>query len=289
MRIHPGTQIGYVHYTVKDLETQVAFYRDILGFKVLSNENGTASLGAGSRELLRFTEVPSATRPGRTTGLYHTAFLVPTRWDLAHLVRQVIVTRTKVQGHSNHGTHLALYLPDPEGNGIELAWDFPEAEWPMRDGKMLLEEMPREGIDIEALLAEIEKDPTPWPGLDPQTRVGHVHLHVSRLDETKAFYHHLLGFDVTLESDEMGALFMSAGGYHHHIGSNVWRGIGAPPPPPNSVGLRYFSVELPDSAELERLVNRAQAEGRQVEQTPEGILIRDPSQNGVLLTVSREA
>ena len=143
MRIHPETRIGAGHYTVRDLNRQVDFYRDILGFHLLWCDGDTAALGTKTRELLRLTENPSAPAPGRTTGLYHTAFLVPTKWELAHLVNRVIETRTPVQGHSNHGTHLALYLPDPEGNGIELAWDFPKEQWPMKDGVIRFEDMPR--------------------------------------------------------------------------------------------------------------------------------------------------
>ena len=204
MRIHPETRIGAVHYTVRDLNRQVDFYRDILGFHLLWCDGDTAALGTKTRELLRLTENPSAPAPGRTTGLYHTAFLVPTKWELAHLVNRVIETRTPVQGHSNHGTHLALYLPDPEGNGIELAWDFPKEQWPMKDGVIRFEDMPREGIDLEALLSELDKDPSPWNGLSDETVVGHVHLHVSHLDETRAFYRDLLGFDITIEGEHLG-------------------------------------------------------------------------------------
>lgn len=299
--IHPQTYIGPVHYTTRNLARQVEFYRDVLGFHVLRHVGDTAVLGAmpiqsevnGSpghqgaigRELLRLTEMPDAPVPNRTTGLYHTAFLVPTRWDLAHLVQRVIDTRTPVQGHSNHGTHLALYLPDPEGNGIELAWDFPKEDWPMRDGKMLPEEMPREGIDLADLLAELERDPSPWPGLPRDTVVGHIHLHVSELEPTRRFYHDLLGFDITVEGYGMGALFFSAGGYHHHIGTNVWRGVGTPPPPEGAMGLRYFTIVLPDEVELARIKDAADAAGLEVTTDEDGVLLRDPSQNGVRLTV----
>lgn len=300
--IHPQTHIGPVHYIVRDLDRQVEFYRDILGFHVLQHQGGTAVLGAppagagangaagpgglAGTELLRMTEVPDAPRPGRTSGLYHTAFLLPTRWDLAHLVQRIIDTRTPVQGHSNHGTHLALYLPDPEGNGIELAWDFPKEAWPMRDGKMRFEDMPREGIDIPELLQELERNPAPWPGLPPGTTVGHVHLHVSNLETTRRFYHEVLGFDITVEGWHIGALFFSAGGYHHHIGANVWRGVGVPAPPEGAMGLRWFTVVLPGDEELERVKAAASAAGFEPVTDGDGVLLRDPSQNGVRLTVA---
>lgn len=286
MGIHPETHIGAVHYIVRDLDRQIDFYRDILGFRLLWREGAVASMGTESRELLRMTEDPSAPAPGRTTGLYHTAFLVPTKWDLAHLVRQVIETRTPVQGHSNHGTHLALYLPDAEGNGVELAWDFPKEQWPMRDGTIRMEDMPREGIDIEALLGELDKDPSPWQGISDGTVVGHVHLHVSRLDETQAFYRDLLGFDITINGEDVGALFFSAGGYHHHIGTNVWRGVGIPAPPEGARGLRHYSIVLPNQDELDRLTARLRDSGLTPQQEEQGLLVHDPAGNGVLLTVA---
>lgn len=284
--IDPKTQLGRVHYTVADLSRQVEFYQGVLGLKVLWREGDTAALGTEKRELLRLTQEPGARRVHGTTGLYHTAFLVPTRWELANLVRQIVETRSPVQGHSDHGTHLALYLPDAEGNGIELAWDFPREQWPMKDGKMRLQDMPRRGIDLEELMSELERDPSPWLGIDPDTVVGHVHLHVADLDASEGFYHRILGFGVTMKSEEFGALFVSAGGYHHHIGANIWHGAGAPPPPKDATGLRYFTVSLPDEEELARLVERLRHAGVQAIPSEEGYLVDDPSQNGVLLTAA---
>lgn len=282
-RIHPGTRLGRVHYTVANLEQVAGFYRDILGFRLLWQDGATAALGAGERELLRLTEVPGARRVRRTTGLYHTAFLVPTRRELAHLLRRIIETRTPIQGHSNHGTHLAIYLPDPEGNGIELAWDFPREVWPMKDGLYDLSSTPRTGVDLRELLGELDRDPSSWEGLHPDTVVGHVHLHVADLGETEAFYHGLLGMDVTLLSHDFGALFLSAGGYHHHVGSNIWLGPGAPPAPEDATGLRYFTIVVPDGEELARIRARLDATG--VSHRPEegGIFIKDPSSIGVLI------
>lgn len=282
--IHPATHIGHVHYTVADLNRQAAFYSEILGFKELWREGNTASLGAGTRELLRLTELPGARRVHGTTGLYHTAFLVPTRWDLAHLIRRIAESQTPIQGHSNHGTHLAMYLPDAEGNGIELAWDFPKEKWPMRDGKMSLADMPRSGIDLDDLMGVLQTNTREWTGLADETIVGHVHLHIADIPPAEGFYHRLLGFDVTMNSPEFRALFLSAGGYHHHIGTNVWQGVGAPPPPEDATGLRYFSVVVPNGDELERVKARAATAGLPVEAHPEGALLRDPSRNGVLLT-----
>lgn len=286
MPIHPQTQIGFVHYNVSNLQMQIEFYCDTLGFELRSHAGETATLGTSRRELLRLTEVPGARRVRGTTGLYHTAFIVPTRRQLAHLLQRLIESRTPIQGTSNHGTHLAIYLPDPEGNGIELAWDFPQSDWPLIDGMPNYFNMPREGVDVDALLAELNDDHPPWAGLDPNTRVGHIHLHVSDLESAKNFYNQLIGFDVMLDGKEMGAVFVSAGGYHHHIGMNVWKGIGAPPPPGNATGLHYFTVELPDKEQLDRRIRHIQSKTNDFARTDDGVFIRDPARNQLLLTHS---
>lgn len=283
-RIDPTTRMGRVHYTAADLERQIAFYRDRLGFQLLWRDGDTAALGTAERELLRLTQVPGARTARRTTGLYHTAFLVPTRWELAQLIKRIAETRTPIQGHSNHGTHLALYLPDAEGNGIELAWDFPREVWPMRDGVLYPDGMTRAGIDIDDLFTELERDQRPWEGLSAATVVGHVHLHTSTLDSAQTFYHTVLGFDVTMRSEEFAAVFVSAGGYHHHLGLNVWNGVGAPPAPPGSIGLRYFTVVVPDDAALQSVVGRLDAAGHTLVRVDDGVSVTDPAGVSVLLT-----
>jgi catechol 2,3-dioxygenase len=279
--LHPATRLGHVHYTAADLERQIAFYQDILGFKLHWREGASAGLGAGGEDLLRLTELPGARRVRRTTGLYHTAFLVPTRWDLAQLLRSIAETRTPIQGMVNHHTHLAIYLPDAEGNGIELAWDFPKEQWPKMEDMLRLGNGP---LEPQELFAELERDPSPWTGLNPATQVGHVHLHVADLQSSKRFYHDVLGFDITMDIEAFGGIFFAAGGYHHHIGTNVWQGVGAPPPPPDAIGLRYFTVVLPDKTEPQRVVERVRQAGIPTEATENGVLVRDPAGNGVLLT-----
>ena len=183
------------------------------------------------------SEVKGAQRARRATGLYHTAILVPSKWELAQLLNRIAQTHTRIQGMTNHGTHLAIYLPDAEGNGLELAWDFPREKWqPIVDATRRgdPDAMLRAGgpLEPEELFAVLKQEDAPWAGLHPATHVGHVHLHVADLRATRWFYHDVLGFDVIIDSDRMGAVFVSAGGYHHHIGGNIWHGIGAPPPPP---------------------------------------------------------
>jgi catechol 2,3-dioxygenase len=279
--IHPATRLGHVHYTAANLQRQIEFYQNVLGFKLHRRDGQTVALGAGGEDLLRLTELPEARRARGTTGLYHTAFLVPTRWELAQLLRRIAETQTPIQGMVDHHTHLAIYLPDAEGNGIELAWDYPREQWPNLADMFALGNGPLEPDD---LFAEIQRNPAPWAGAAPETKVGHVHLHVSDLDSAARFYHNILGFDIIIAEKRIGAVFLSAGGYHHHIGLNVWKGVGAPPPPEDAIGLRHFTVTLPDAAEVERVVARVRQAGVEIERTDSGVLVRDPSQNGVLLT-----
>jgi catechol 2,3-dioxygenase len=288
-KIHPATRLGPVSLAVTDLERQIAFHRDILGMKLHWREGDQAGMGAGGEDLLQFVERRQATRPGRTTGLYHTAILLPTKRDLAQLLKRIAETRTPMDGMSDHGTHLALYLPDAEGNGIELAWDRSRDQWPdlasiLAEGTPAAMRRLTAPLDVDDLLSELKHEPGEWEGMPPETQVGHVHLHVSDLNETRQFYHDLLGFDIKLESSKFGMIFFSAGGYHHHIGSNIWNGAGAPPPPPNAAGLRSFTVILPDQHELAGLIERIHQAGLPVETLQDGYLVRDPAQNGVTLT-----
>jgi catechol 2,3-dioxygenase len=278
--ISPATRLGHVHYTVADLDAQIAFYQNVLGFKLHWRDGDSAGLGGGGEDLLRLTEVPGAQRVRGTTGLYHTAFLVPTRWELAQLLKRIAQTRTPIQGMSDHGTHHAIYLPDAEGNGIELAWDFPQEKWPKT-----FEEMMRRnrGLSPEEVFRALNDSSAAWDGLDAATKVGHVHLHVADLDATRTFYHDVLGFGLPFEIAMDTAVFFSAGGYHHHIGTNVWQGVGAPPPPPDAIGLRYFTVILPDGETLQQVVERVRQAGIAMTETDHGVLLHDPAQNGVLL------
>lgn len=277
--IHPATRLGHVQLTVADLDREVAFYQEVLGLTLPRREEHQAALGVGGVELLRLIERPGARRIPRTTGLYHFALLAPTREVLAQWLRRIVETRMPVEGMVDHWTHEAIYLPDPEGNGIELAWDRPRDQWPSF-GEML-----RRGngpLDYRSLLQEIADDGQPWTGDPAGTTIGHVHLHVANLEDADAFYHGLLGFDVM--GKVPGSMeFVAAGGYHHHIGFNLWAGAGAPPPPPGSQGLDHFTVQLPDDTELSRLVERLQAAGAAVQATPDGFLVHDPAHNGVLL------
>ncbi|MCB9458208.1 MAG: VOC family protein [Anaerolineaceae bacterium] len=287
--IHPATHMGHVHYTVANLERMMAFYQDIVGFKLHWQEGESAGLGAGRDDLLRLTQVPGAHEVPGTTGLYHTAFLVPTRWDLANLLKRIAETRTPVQGLSNHLTHHAIYLPDVEGNGIELAFDLPKEQWPTSFTEMMANHRGLHPNEVFSALNDRDED---WHGVGEETVVGHVHLHVDDLAAARHFYHDLIGFDYPLDFENAprqlasSAAFMSAGGYHHHLAVNTWNGEGAPQPPANASGLRYFTILLPNADELARIQARLEDEGILGEQTVDGWLVHDPAHNGVMLATA---
>jgi catechol 2,3-dioxygenase len=278
--IPPATRMGAVHLTVASLAVQVAFYRDVLSFQEHWREGATVGLGAGGEDLLRLTELSGAQRVRGATGLYHTAFLLPRRVDLAHLLQRIAETESPIQGLTDHGTHQAIYLPDAEGNGIELAWDYPDkSQWPRTMHEMMQR---NRGLYPEEIFSALAEDPTPWQGLPLGTTIGHVHLQVADIPTTRTFYHGLLGFNVTFEYGPQ-AMFFAAGDYHHHLGGNTWAGEGAPPPPPGAQGLRHFTIVLPDAAALDDLTVRIETAGVEMTETDEGLLLRDPSQNGVIL------
>jgi catechol 2,3-dioxygenase len=213
---------------------------------------------------------PDARPAGRHAGLYHYALLYATREELARAAARLAATRTAIQGASDHGTHEAIYLPDPDGNGIELAADRPRAAWPS------WEEQYRGGpqpLDFTALLDTVGGDP-PGPAVEPGLTVGHVHLHVGDLERALRFYRDVVGFDVTATMGSAG--FLSAGGYHHHVGVNTWRGQGVPAEPEHVAGLRHWHVVLPEAADVAAVRARVDAEDLVAEERPGGFLVRDP-------------
>jgi catechol 2,3-dioxygenase len=278
--IAAATTIGEVELYVADLDRALRLYQDGIGFKLLSQGNGEAVLGAGSRRLLTLIEKPGARHVPKTTGLYHFAVRLPGRHALAELLYHLAESEIPVEGASDHGVSEALYLTDPDGNGIELYRDRPRAEWPVDDlGKI---QMDVEALDVDDLVMTLKDGVPVWQGLPDQTVIGHVHLHVRDLLEAERFYTRVLGFQLMLRY-ESGAIFVSAGGYHHHIGLNTWAGAGAPPPPPDAAGLRWFEVILPDPPALQAVLGRLQEAGVPSEARNGGVLVHDPSQNGILL------
>jgi len=292
--IHPATSMGHVSLTVANLDDQIAFYQQALGFVQHWREGDSAGLGSGEIELLRLVQKPNLKRYRRTTGLYHFAVLFPNRRELARAMARLFALQ-----YTNYPTdHImtkTTYLDDPEGNGIELYAESPEdGTWTMANGQQITRRADgslsdgREPLDVEALFAHLTDEDRLDVSIPKETRMGHVHLHIRDLHEAVDFYHNVIGFDVMGMVDAMQMAFVSAGGYHHHLGLNTWQGRGAPPPPADAVGLRYFTILLPNQTELERVVARVDKANIPANQTDEGILLYDPSQNGVMLSVKKE-
>ncbi len=277
----PDIALAHVHLTVANLERALTFYQHALGFKVHRHEGNTAHLGAGGPDLVVLTEAPKARPyPGRT-GLYHYAILVPSRLALAQSLQRIAATRTPVQGFADHYVSEAIYLPDPDRNGIEIYRDRPRRDWYGENGEF---NMGTDPLDIDSVLKELEGHAGGWNGLDPATALGHVHLHVRSIPEAMQFYCGVLGFDLMMNLGS--ALFVSAGGYHHHIGLNIWGTLNASPPPPDAVGLRHFIVKLPGKTDSDRLLDRLHHDGVPIEDHPEGWLVRDPSHNSLVWSTS---
>ena len=274
------TAIGRVHLTISDLDHAVDFYSDVLGFQEISRKDGVAQLGAGGPELLRLSENPSAKPAPGHTGLYHFAILMPSRRLLAASLQHLIETQYPIQGAADHLVSEAIYLPDPDGNGLELCRDRARDKWPTRDGGLHMDNAP---LDYQGLLDAHQSEPEPWSGLHADTIIGHIHLHVANIPAAETFYRELLGFDRML-TWQRSASFLSAGGYHHHIGINTWGTAGAPPPPPNSLGLRAFTIQLPSKSDVKAVAERLHTVELDFDETEQGLRIHDPSKNGILIT-----
>ena len=278
----PETVLGYISLTVSNLDRALDFYRNSLGMRLHWRDGHAAGLGAGHQDLLRLVENPAASAAFRTTGLYHFALLTPSRIELARVLRKLIQTEAPIQGFSDHGVSEAIYLADPDGNGIEVYRDRPRGEWPFENGKLLMVVDP---LDIQALLAELNNTAEEWAGLDPLTSLGHVHLHVAELPAAESFYRNVIGFEL-MQRFGSQASFLSAGGYHHHVGINTWAGVGAPQPPRDSIGLRWYVIVLPSQESLDRIVTGALESGVPIQKRDDGVHLQDPSGNGILLTLA---
>jgi catechol 2,3-dioxygenase len=289
--IHPATLIGHVSLRVANLENQIAFYEQVLGFQLHWREGNKAGLGAGGPDLLRLTEEPNVRKYQRVTGLYHFAVLFPNRRELARALARLFALKYP-NYPTDHIMTKTTYLDDLEGNGIELYTESPEdGTWTMTNGKYETRRADgswsdgREPLDVDALLSLLNEEDRLDVPVPPETRMGHIHLHVRDIDEAVNFYHGILGFDLMGVAKTFRMAFVSAGGYHHHIGLNTWQGEGAPPPPADALGLRHFTVELPNQQALDEVVARIDKAGIPSNRTDDGLLVHDPSQNGVILTL----
>jgi catechol 2,3-dioxygenase len=273
VQIDPGTHVGSVTLRVADPDNVARLYEGAVGLQRLG-DGGDLTLSAdGEHPLLVLKESPGASPPPRrAAGLFHTALLFSTRPALADALRRVAEAGFRLTGASDHGVSEALYLDDPEGNGVELYWDRPRSEWPTRpDGGIDMFTAP---LDVRALLAEAQ-----GAADDPGAIVGHAHLKVTELPRSVAFWRDALGLDLKVLYGDQAA-FLAAGDYHHHIGANVWQSAGGPPAPEDALGLERVTLALPDEAALLATVEQLREHG-DVQQTDAGALVRDP--DGILV------
>jgi catechol 2,3-dioxygenase len=264
--------LGPVHLTVTDLDRSTRFYESAIGFRVLSREGDSVVLGTGSGPVLVLHEERGARPPRRNeAGLYHVALLYPSRLELARVAQRLIATRTPIQGASDHGTHEAFYLPDPDGNGLELAADRPREQWP--DPIYTHGPAP---LDVPGLMDLVEGEEVVERAADG-LRTGHLHLHVGDVQQALGFYRDAIGFD---QMADLGtAAFVSAAGYHHHLGFNTWRG--GDPVPDGVLGMRHWTVLL-EAPQIDAVRRRVEQTGVPVEERPDGFAVRDPWNNALV-------
>ena len=280
-RIAADTSLGPVSLKVSELDRSRMFYERAIGLRATELDDGALALGvAGESPLIELRGDTSAPRLNRRApGLYHLAILMPTRLDLAFALARLAEARWPLDGASDHLVSEALYLSDPDGNGIEIYRDRPRDEWRRVGDQLQMSTLP---LDLDDLVAELRVASELQTNAPAGTTIGHVHLQVGNLEEAEAFYHGVLGFDVMVRGYP-GALFVSAGGYHHHIGVNTWHSAGAAPGATGSVGLRSFAVDLPDDRGLAAVLARVQAASIPSTPMPGGVLVRDPFGSGVVL------
>ncbi|HVC35611.1 MAG TPA: VOC family protein [Chloroflexota bacterium] len=278
--IDPATRVGIVALTVASLDRSLAFYTGAIGLTVVRRNGSDAILGAAGTPLLLLREQPGALpwMIDGMTGLYHFAILVPTRVTLGRWLHHYLTLDYPPPGQGDHIVSEALYLRDPDGHGIEVYADRPREGWQWLNGQVRMGGGP---IDVRGLLAEAHRAREPWTGLPAGTVLGHVHLQVGDIAQADAFYHGALGFDVVARMTQ--ALFVSAGGYHHHLGLNVWHSQGAAPAPTDLATLQFFTLTVPSAATLADVAARLAAADLSFQQTANEIAAQDPWQNLVIL------
>jgi len=281
VEIHPHTRMGSVALVVSDLARSLDYYEEHIGLRGLDRQAGRADLGVMGRTLLELHEQPGAkpSMDGRT-GLYHFALLVPSRPDLGRVLRHFASARTPLGGASDHGVSEALYLSDPDGHGIEVYRDRPRPEWPFANGDL---QMVLDPLDAQGIVASADDDPA-WRGLPDGTVMGHMHLRVAHLRAAETFYVDTLGFAL-MQRYGGQASFVSAGGYHHHLGFNVWGGVGAPPPE-DAARMLWYEIVLPDADALAEVLRRLEQAGTPAHVRDDRWWVNDPARNGVALVAA---
>ncbi|MFS0861105.1 VOC family protein [Fredinandcohnia sp. 179-A 10B2 NHS] len=274
----PITFVSQVNLKVQNVERSIAYYKEVIGFKVLEQTSKSAVFSADGKTALLTVEQPEQVAPkqGRTTGLYHFALLLPKRTDLAKIVQHFVEGGIQF-GSSDHLVSEALYLSDPDGNGIEIYVDRDPSEWNWSNGEV---EMTVDPLNFPNLLSVGRQQS--WKGLPAKTVMGHIHLHVSDLKSSEEFYSRGLGFEVVNRFGTQ-ALFISDGKYHHHIGLNTWNGVGAPTPSPTSAGLESFNLTLTSEEKRNKIITQLKEIGANVSEENGYFVVTDPSGNRIRL------
>lgn len=264
--------IGAVGLIARDLDLLTNYYRGLLGLTVIERSGRIARLGVAGVTLLEIEHRPDA-KPDDPcqAGLYHTAFLMPTRQDHARWIMHVARNRVPITGASDHGVSEAFYLDDPEGNGIEVYNDRPRERWNWENG---LVTMQTNQLDIEAIVREVDPATATYPAAPEGLRIGHIHLRVGNVEKAEQFYRGAVGLDLTRRRG--GATFMSSGSYHHHVGANVWHSDGAQKRDESRAGLAWFTVESANDAAYSALMARLKAANAPIEAVDGGIETTDP-------------
>lgn len=277
-----ATSIHQVTLRTNHLAQLTSFYQTVVGLKqIRTTEEGTWLSASGQEPAQLILVQDNAALPlnRKSPGLYHVAWLVPDRQQLARTLQHLLQTKWPLQGASDHLVSEALYLADPDGNGIEIYSDRPRATWPIHNNQVQMQSL---RLNIPDLMAEIKTE-TNWEGLAPETRIGHIHLQVSDLEKAKAFYVDLLGFAV-MQSTYPGALFIAANGYHHHLGLNTWHSQAQPPASPKQIGLVNFTIYLPDTGYFTALQQHLATAGILLKSINEkSFSIRDSDRNEVII------
>lgn len=288
--IHPSARIGMVTLKVADLDRQEQFYQTVLGFHLLERQKGATLLGTDQHRLLQLVETPDHRRYSRNAGLYHFAILFPNRQTFALAVARLFHLQI-ANAPTDHIMTKATYLNDPEGNGIELYAESPEDGWMgMESGQFIARRADgslssgREPLDLENLFSLLPPAADLQSPLPAETIIGHIHLHVPHLQAAVDFYHQTIGFDIMGVDPAIQMGFLSAGGYHHHIGLNTWQGPGVPLPPADALGLQDFEVLLPDQAAMEQARLRLEQAGASFRSENRNLSVSEPSGGRVILT-----
>lgn len=274
------TNVNHIHLKVGQLTRSISFYKEKLGFYILKQTEHIAHLSTNEKDILITLEEIQSTNPlsHNKTGLYHIALLFPTRKELANCLNHLLVTKYPLQGASDHLVSEAIYLADPDGNGIELYVDRPTEIWTKNNNTI---EMATNHLDVQDLLAQ--KSESPFIKLSPETIIGHIHLQVANIADSERFYQ-LLGFNIVNRYGHQ-ALFMSTGGYHHHIGLNTWRSKDASSTKHDEVGLKSFTIKYPNEETRKAVVDQLKVHHIIIENQDNGFTVKDPSDNLILLSI----